>query len=307
MGIVDNIIKYLKDEDYRIIKNASLGFYNKLSDEEYLSRLFSARMGYKLNLNEPRTYSEKLQWLKLYDRRDIYTTMVDKYEVKKYVANIIGSEYVIPTIGVWDSFDDIIFDELPDQFVLKCTHDSGGLIICKDKRNLDMKAARKKINACLRSDYYLSGREWPYKNVKPRIIAEKYMADSNDELNDYKFFAFDGVVRALFIATERQKEKTDVKFDFFDDNFNHLPFKQGHENALICPEKPVCFELMKELASELSKGFPQLRVDLYEVDGHVYFGELTLFHHGGWTKFSPEIWDQTFGDWITLPEKQAAR
>lgn len=301
MSIISSIKNYITDEDFRVITNASLGMYNKLTDEEYIKKVFKARMGYGLNLDNPSTYSEKLQWIKLYDRRDIYTLMVDKFDVKEFVANRIGAQFVIPTLGVWNSFDEIDFSMLPDQFVLKCTHDSGGLVICKNKNELDYKKARKKINKCLQKNYYLSGREWPYKNVKPRIIAEKYMADYNDELNDYKFFAFNGSVKALFVATDRQKENTDVKFDFFDENFNHLPFKQGHENAVTCPEKPKCFKQMIEIASKLSKGYPELRVDLYEVDGRVYFGELTLFHHGGWTRFSPEKWDNIFGEWITLP------
>lgn len=301
MNSINKAVRYLFDERYRVQKNASLGLYDNLDDEQYIRKMFKARMGYELNLDSPTTYSEKLQWIKLNDRRPIYTTMVDKYEAKKYVASIIGEEYIIPTLGVWDSFDEIEFDKLPNQFVLKCTHDSGGLVICKDKKNLDIETAKAKINKSLKTSYFLLGREWPYKNVKPRVIAEAYMADDSDELNDYKFFAFDGEVKALFIATERQKQGVDVKFDFFDSDFRHLPFKQGHENAEICPNKPQCFEQMKMIASILSKGYPELRVDLYEVDGKVFFGELTLFHHGGWTPFTPSEWDKKFGDWVVLP------
>lgn len=235
----------------------------------------------KLNLKAPETYTEKLQWLKLYDRRPEYVKMVDKYEVKKYVADIIGEEYIIPTLGVWDRFEDIDFDALPDQFVLKCTHDSGGLAICKDKSTFDIAAAKEKIEKSLKENYYWHSREWPYKNVNPRIIAEVYMEDeTTQELRDYKFFAFDGTVKALFIASERYAAE-ETKFDFFDENFNHLPFTNGHPNAKIMPEKPVTFEKMKQLAAKLSAGIPQVRVDFYEVNGKIYFGELTFAHWGG--------------------------
>lgn len=272
--------------------------------EKVVSRVFKKRMGYELNLDNPQTYSEKLQWMKLYYHNPLYTTLVDKYAVKHYVEERIGEEYLIPTIGVWDKFDDIDFEKLPRQFVLKCTHDSGGLVICKDKSKLDIAKARETINKCLKHNFYYTGFEWPYKDVKPRIIAEQYMEDTKTkELRDYKFFCFDGMVKYLFIATERQKEGEDVKFDFFDADFQHLPFRQGHENAAVLPEKPVQFELMKELATKLSVGMPHVRVDLYEVDGKVYFGEFTFFHHSGWTRFDPEEWDYTFGKEITLPKK----
>ncbi|MBQ2818876.1 MAG: glycosyl transferase [Clostridia bacterium] len=275
-----------------------------MSDEKFLKKVFKLRLGRKLDLENPQTFNEKLQWLKLYDRKPIYTTMVDKYKVKKYVADIIGEEYIIPTIGVWNNFDEIDFDALPNQFVLKCTHDSGGLIICRDKSKLDINAAREKINKALRRDYYLYSREWPYKAVKPRIIAENYMEDTKTaELRDYKFFCFDGEVKAMFIATDRASKIEETKFDFFDENYNHLPFTNGHPNADVLPEKPEKFELMKELASKLSKGIPYLRVDFYEVDGKIYFGELTFYHWSGFVPFEPTQWDYTLGEWITLPEK----
>ena len=274
-------------------------------DAFYLKLLYKAKMGKKLNLDNPQTFNEKLQWLKLYDRNPEYTKMVDKYEAKKYVASIIGEEYIIPTLGVWDCFDDIDFDKLPDQFVLKCTHDSGGLVICKNKSTLDIQQTRKKINHCLKRNYYLNTREWPYKNVKPRIIAEKYMEDEindqpgNPDLRDYKFFAFAGQVKALFIATERQAAE-ETKFDFFDGDFHHLDFTNGHPNASIPPLKPTGFDEMKQLASRLSKGIPQVRVDFYEVNGRVYFGELTFSHWSGLVPFIPEKWDRIFGSWIRL-------
>lgn len=261
-------------------------------------------MGKKLKLKNPKTYSEKLQWLKLYDRNPEYIKLVDKYEVKPYVADKIGEEYIIPTLGIWDHVEDIDFDSLPEQFVLKCTHDSGGLVICKDKAGLNIEEAKKKLSAALKNNFYYQGREWPYKNVKPRILAEAYMEDSvTEELRDYKFFCFDGVAKAMFVASERQKEGEEVKFDFYDRDFNHLDFRQGHPNAKEPIEKPATFEKMRQLAEELSKGLLQVRVDFYEVDGKIYFGELTFFHHNGFMPFDPEEWDYTFGSWIKLPEK----
>ena len=303
MKVIKSGIKFLCDKHYRFLFLAQKGFYDKLDDKVYLERLYEAKMGKKLNLENPRTFNEKLQWLKLYDRKPIYTTMVDKCDAKKYVANIIGDQYIIPTLGVWNRFEDIVFSELPNQFVLKCTHDSGGLVICKDKTRFNYSKAAGKINKALKSNYYLSGREWPYKEVKPRIIAEQYMEDSTTkELRDYKFFAFDGAVKALFIASERQTIGCETKFDFFDESFNHLDFTNGHPNATKTIEKPKCFDEMKMLASKLSKGIPHVRVDFYEVDGKVYFGEMTFSHWSGFVPFDPPKWDDIFGSWITLPK-----
>lgn len=283
---------------YRLVD--TLPFMDSI-DSIHIKRAWYSRMSYPLNFDNPRTYNEKLQWMKLYDRNPLYTTMVDKYAVKEWVANIIGEEYIIPTLGVYDSFDEIDFEHLPNQFVLKCTHDSGGLVICKDKNLLDKVKTKQKIENSLKTDYYAIGREWPYKNVPRKIIAEQYMEDSETkELRDYKFFCFDGKVKWMFIATDRQNRE-EPYFDFFDSNFNYLDLRQGHPNAPIRPQKPQCFELMKELAAKLSKGLPQVRVDFYEVDGKVYFGELTFFHHGGWTPFDPEEWDLIFGKEIHLP------
>lgn len=283
---------------YRLI--CRIPYYSN-NDKLQIKKGWYCRMSYKLNLRSPKSYNEKLQWLKLYDRNPLYTTMVDKYAAKKYVADIIGENYIIPTLGVWDKFDDIDFDSLPNQFVLKCTHDSGGLVICKDKNNLDLKKAKQKIESSLNTDYYSLGREWPYKNVPHKIIAEKFMEDSKTcELRDYKFFCFNGNVKWLFIATDRQNRE-EPYFDFFDMDFNHLPMQHGHPNAPVLPEKPHNFELMKDLAVRLSQNIPHVRVDFYEVDGKVFFGELTFFHHGGWTPFTPEKWDYTFGKEIELP------
>lgn len=274
-----------------------------IPDKLYLKWLFRLRMGYKLNLDNPQTFSEKLQWLKLYNRKPEYTQMVDKVGAKEYVAKIIGEEYIIPTIGVWDSVDDIDFDKLPNQFVLKCTHDSGGIVICKDKSKLDIESARRVLRKGLKRDFYSTNREWPYKDVKRRIIGEQYMVDeSGYELKDYKFFCFDGEPKALFIATDRGVKGEETKFDFFDMEFNHLPFTNGHPNANREIAKPQGFEEMKQLAAKLSQGQPHLRVDFYDINGKIYFGELTFYHWSGTTPFEPREWDYTFGSWIKLPK-----
>lgn len=276
-----------------------------LPDKLYLQLVYHRKLNRWIDFSNPTTYNEKLQWLKVYDHNDFYTSLVDKYEVKDIVSHKIGEQYVVHTYGVWNSFDEIDFDKLPESFVLKCTHDSGGLYICKKKSELNPDEARTVITASLKNNYYKMGREWPYKNVKPRIIAEEYMEDDQTkELRDYKFFVFDGKVRALFIATERQVEGEDTKFDFFDENGRHLDIKHGHKNAAITPELPRNFELMKELASKLAEGIPHVRVDFYEVNGRVYFGELTFYHHGGFVPFEPEKWDRIFGEWLVLPQRR---
>ncbi len=273
-----------------------------MTDSEYLKKRYYYKVGSALNLDNPQKYTEKLQWLKLHERNSKYTAMVDKYAVRDYVSQKIGNEYLIPLLGgPWKKFSEIDFSELPDQFVLKCTHDSGGLVICKDKKTLDRRCAKKKINSCLKRNFYHLNREWVYKDVVPQIIAEQYMEDSQtNELRDYKFFCFNGEPKALFVATDRQTPGEEVKFDFFDMDYNHINVKNGHENAKTFPEKPWQFDLMKDLAKKLSTDIPHVRVDFYEVDGKVYFGEMTFFHFSGMVPFDPEEWDYTFGSWIEL-------
>ena len=269
-------------------------------DASYVTVEYFIVFGKRLRLKNPQTYSEKLQWLKLHEGDPIYTRMVDKAEAKKYVTEIIGEEYIIPTYGVWNHFDEIDFDKLPDQFVLKTTHDSGGVIICKDKKTLDKNAAKVKLEKSLKNDYYYTSKEWPYKNVVPRIIAEKYMEDESGELCDYKLFCFDGKMKALFIATDRFTSGEETKFDFFDENFNHLPFTNGHPNATKPIKKQESFQQMKDLAEKLSQKIPHDRVDFYCTNGKIYFGELTFFHWGGFKRFEPEEWDFKFGEWFKL-------
>lgn len=300
---IKKAFKYFCDKDYRFAINSGLGLYNNLSDKEYVSRTFKSIMKYDLDLDNPKTYNEKIQWLKLYNQKSEYTKMVDKHTAKEYVANIIGEEYIIPTIGVYNCFDEINFDRLPNQFVMKCTHDSGGVVICKNKSQFDYSKAKKTINKYLKRDFYKRWREWPYKYASKKIIIEKYMEDDETkELRDYKFFVFDGKVKALFIASDRQNEKVETKFDFFDENFKHLPITNGHPNAAIEPNKPANFDLMKEFAEKIAAGIPHVRVDFYEINGKVYFGEITFFHWSGLVSFEPNEWDYTFGDWIKLPD-----
>lgn len=250
---------------------------------------------------DPKSFSEKLQWLKLYNRRPQYTMMVDKVKVKEYVASTIGEEYIIPTLGIWNGPDDIDFDKLPSRFVLKCNHNSGmGMYICKDKSKMDIKEVKAGLRKGIKQNYYVANREWPYKNVERRVFAEQYMEDEYGELRDYKLFCFDGEVKALFIATDRSKGDHATRFDFFDKDFRHLAFTNGHPNADVIPDKPKMFEKMKELAATLSKGIPHVRIDFYEVGDQVFFGEMTFFHWSGMMPFDPEEWDYKFGSWLKL-------
>ena len=284
----------------RLVKRA----LRVLPDGTYLRLRYLIAFRKPLHLKNPRTFNEKLQWLKLYDRNPEYTRMVDKLEAKKYVAERIGEEYIIPTLGVWDRFEEIDFDALPDQFVLKCTHDSGGLVICKDKKSLVLDAAREKITACLKENYYWDYREWPYKNVKPRIIAEPYLRDDETgELRDYKFYTFGGEVKALLIISGR--DTPDAGGDYFDAEFHHLDMQWGYKNAKVLPAPPKSMEEMIRLAQLLSKSTPELRVDFYEINGKPFFGEMTFFDGGGFEKIVPEKWDRIFGDWVTLPQKRS--
>ena len=272
-----------------------------LSDETYLKILFELKLGYPLNLKRPRTYNEKLQWLKLNDMHPEYAQLVDKIEAKLFVEQKIGSKYVIPTLGTWNHVEDIDWESLPDRFVIKCTNDSGGIVVCKDKSKLDISKAQAKLKKGWGDNYYKKNKEYPYRNLTPRIIAEEYLEDeSGFELKDYKFFCFDGEPRFLFVATGRQQN--DTRFDFFDLEWNHLPVLNGHPNADHPIPMPVNFSEMIEVARKLSQDIPHVRVDLYNVNGNIYFGELTFFHWSGMTPFEPREWDYKFGEYIKLPE-----
>ena len=273
-----------------------------LPDRVFIDIKYYAHFHRFPNLNNPKTFNEKIQWLKLNDRRSVYTTMVDKFQAKEYISKIVGAEYTIPTIGVWNSFDEIDFSSMPNQFVLKTTHDCGGIVICKNKDMFDKSVARSLLEKHLREDYFYEGREWPYKNVQHRIIAEPYIENTiTGDLKDYKIFAFDGQPRVLFVASDRQNQQEETKFDFYDMEFRHLDIQNGHPNSKEKINVPSRFEEMKRLAALLSKGIPNVRVDFYEANGKLYVGELTLFHYSGFVPFRPDEWDYKLGSWISLP------
>lgn len=273
---------------------------NRLSDKTFIKIRYKKCFGKQLNLEDPQTFNEKLQWLKLYNRKDIFTKMVDKNEAKAYVSSVIGDRYIIPTIGIYNDFEEIDFNKLPNQFVIKCTHDSGGLVIVSDKNKLDIKKARKKINKSLRKNYYYSGREWPYKNIKPKIIVEKYMHDNlTDDLRDYKFFCFNGNCKFFKIDFNRA---TNHQANYYDIEGNILPFGE-----ILCPPDflkhlslPTNLDKMIKLSEKLSKNIPFLRVDFYEINGYIFFGELTFYPASGFGKFIPQEWDEKLGKLITL-------
>ena len=284
---------------------------SQLSDEDCLKLYFRTYLGYKLDLNNPQTFNEKIQWLKLYDRNPEYTKLVDKYLVRDFVKEKIGGDYLIPLIGVWDRPEDIDFSSLPNKFVLKCNHNSGkGMYICHDKSQLDINQVMAGLREGLNEDYYMRCREWPYKNVNRKIVCEEYISDKNDEsgkgesnhLTDYKFMCFGGKVKCEFICVDRF-EKTGIRINFYDPEWNLLPFTRHYPSTKKEVPPPVNLKKMIELAEILSEGIPFVRVDFYESDGRIYFGEMTFYPGSGFEEFTPFRWDRTLGDWIELPSK----
>jgi hypothetical protein len=288
----------------KIIGIILLGKFSFLfSDKQYLQMMYWLHLGRKLNLKNPKTFNEKLQWLKLYNHKPEYTIMVDKVKAKEYVAKLIGEEHIIPTLGVWDDPDDIDFDALPDQFVLKCNHNSGtGMCICRDKSKLDIEKVKAELRKGLKENYFMRWREWPYKNVPRKILAEKFMVDeSGTELKDYKIFCFNGEPRYCQVISDRN---TDEKIDFYDMHWKRLVGLVGlndkvhnSEYAIPCPES---FENMKQMASLLAKSIPFSRIDFYEINHQAYFGEITFFPATGFGNFNPREWNVKMGDMITL-------
>lgn len=283
------------------MKNFKSILYRMIPDTIFLKIFFRRRMGMTLNLTNPQTFNEKIQFLKLYDRKPLYTTLVDKHAVKEYIAREIGERYVVPTLGVWDKFDDIDFEKLPNQFVLKCTHDSGGLIVVKDKKMLDVASAKKKIDSCLKRNFYYENREWPYKNVPPRIIAEKFLDDNGHVPIDYKIYCFNGEPYKVMLCLDRDKDEP-TKFYSFDFEWNLLRHNIRGKKA---PEgftlpRPQTLNLMYESAKKLSKGIPFVRVDFYDLNGEMYFGEMTFYPDSGFdSAILPEI-DDLYGSMIDL-------
>lgn len=276
------------------------GGYRKLTDIDFIKLKWEKAFGYEIDLDNPKTFNEKLQWLKLYDRNCAYTQMVDKFLVKEYVAEKLGKEYIIPSIGVWNSIEEIDFGSLPSSFVLKCTHDSGGLVLCKDKSRLDIKSAKRKLQKSLDTNYYEIWREWPYKDVVPRIIAEEYIGDNPI---DYKIHCFNGEPQFILVCSNRNTV-TGLNEDFFDVEWRHLDIKRpDHLNSKTPIEKPNNLGLMLELSRTLARTIPFCRIDFYEKNKKVLFGEITFFPSGGFAKFEPQKWDLIFGNMLMLPEK----
>ena len=285
-----------------LLKLSALGLFNWMKDETYLRMCYRIFMGEKLNLYQPKTFNEKMQWLKINSRKPEYSNYVDKYKVREHVRNLIGEKYLIPIVGVYENFEEIKFEDLPSKFVLKCTHDSGSVIICKDKDKFDIKKYKKKVKKLLKRNYYYIGREWPYKNVKPRIIIEKYLQDDkSEELNDYKIFCFNGKAYMILVCSNRKKN--DKNTDFFDINWNKMNLtREYHENSKHIIEKPRNLKKMIEIAELLSKDMYFMRVDLYEINGRIYFGELTFFPSSGFEGFNPKEWDIKLGNMIKLKD-----
>lgn len=306
MGRMKKMVKnLLTNKQIRFAYLSKIGVFNTFSDEWYLKKLFKVCLGKELDLKKPMTFNEKMQWMKLYDRKPVYSVMADKYAAKGYVAEKIGSEYVIQSLGgPWKSFQEIDFAKLPDQFVLKTNHDSGGVIVCRDKMGLDERKADKLLSKHLKQNYYYKSREWPYKDVKPCIFAEEYVKDGdNDFLPVYKFLCFDGEPR--IIQTIQNDKQPNESIDYFDTEWNLLDLRQDFPNSKKPFEKPEKLQEMCNAARTLSKGHAFLRVDLYLINGKIKFSEFTFYSDAGLSKFEPESWDKTLGEWIKLPVQGA--
>ena len=303
-NIVKKIIRFCLNKDYRFLILANRGFYAYLDDKKYLERMFRVQLGKNLNFENPVTFNEKIQWLKINNRESEYTIMVDKYKVREYISETIGEQYLIPLLGVWDSPDEINFDILPDEFVLKCNHNSGlGMCICKNKSTLNIEKVKQDLSNGLNENYYLLYREWPYKNVEKKIIAEKYMSDQGKELQDYKIHCFNGIPKIILVCRDRFSD-TGLTEDFFDIEWNHLNIsRENSKHSVDKIKAPKNLKLMLRLARILSENIPFVRIDFYEINGKVYFGEITFFPASGLKKFIPEKWDIDLGNEIQLNKK----
>lgn len=298
-----------------IVRNPSLaipilghrGFFHSMDDEKYLKLSYKGYIGRDLDLDNPKGFNEKLQWLKLHDHNPLYTTLVDKYRVKDWVADRIGSQYVTETYDAWRRAEDVDISGLPERFVLKTNHDSGGVAICRDRAKFDLDAAKRKLAKHLKSNYYWGCREWPYKNVEPLIFAEEYLDPDPtvNDLVDYKVMCFGGKARCVFTCTGRDAD--DLRVDFYDLDWNHMPFTRHYPNADVPSPRPAELEKMIELSEKLSAEIPFVRSDFYEVGNSLYFGELTFYPGSGFEEFNPESWDEQFGKLIELPGGVAPR
>lgn len=278
----------------------SKGFFDYLPDKYFLQIFYYVHLKKWINFNLPKTFNEKLQWLKLYDRNPEYTVLVDKVKVRTYIAEKIGSQYLIELLGSWNSAYEIELDKLPEQFVLKCNHDSGSTILCTDKATFDSKTSFEKLEKARKTNYYKKGREWPYKHVIPQILAEPLLTNDADLLLDYKFMCFNGKVKCIFVCSEREKHF--VKVTFFDREWKKMPLERHYPSSDKDIKKPANLELMIELAETLAENIPFVRVDFYEIDNKVLFGEMTFFPGSGVEEFRPEEYDYKFGMWLKLPQ-----
>lgn len=296
----DKAVEYIKNPVKIKLFMLNHGLGRLLPDKTYLNAMFKIRVGRSINWDNPKSFNEKLQWLKIHEHFPERTLMVDKYEVRDYIRQKIGEEYLIPLLGVWDTFDQIDFDSLPERFVLKCTHDSGGVVICKDRKTFKKKEAETFFSIHLKRNYFKSGREFPYKNVKPRIIAEAYMEDdSGVELKDYKLMCFNGKVRCSFVCSNRNLS-SGLCVNFYDENWKPMPFERHYPRNPVEIARPVQYDRMVELAEQLAENMKFVRVDFYEIHGRIYFGELTFYPGSGMEEFTPEKYDYLLGSWIQL-------
>ena len=291
--------RYLKSPYYALGDDLIKTHPNWMSDRYFIKVFWRQMMGYSLDLEHPMTFNEKIQWMKLNDHNPRYPDLIDKLKVKEWVKEIIGVQYIIPTLAVYDTPNGITLEDLPDQFVLKCNHDSGGIVICKDKSAFDLDKAKQILWKSFNRNFYEEYREWPYSMIEKKVFAESYIIDSkSQDLPDYKLFTFGGVPHYMFIATGRQSGE-EVHFDFFDMDLNRLKVKNVHPNNPGEVLPPKTFGIMKELAAKLSAEFKQVRIDFYEADGACYFGEMTFFHGAGFMPFEPFSFDKEMGElWV---------
>lgn len=299
---MDKLEKLFKDPYYVFGRYLKKNFPKLMSDKYFLKVLWMQCNGYELNLDKPQTFNEKLQWLKLHDRKPLYPTLVDKLLVKDWVASKIGVEYIIPTLEVYYSVNDIELQTLPDQFVLKCNHDSGNVVICRDKSKFSFESAKRELKKALDSNYYWNSREWPYKSIKKRVFAEKLLIQdgSENDIRDYKWFCFNGEPKYCQVIQDRNTHET---IDFFDANWHHQEFiglNLHTSNAVLEIKRPKRIETMLSISRILSKDIPFARIDLYEIESKVYFGEITLYPMSGFGGFNPTKWDAFLGGMIPI-------
>lgn len=301
---MSKIRTFIENPQYFITSPASKGWLNWVPDSLYLKVLYRVIMGRKLNLKNPKEYNEKLQWLKLNDRKPEYSTMVDKYEVRGYIEDLLGDKYLIPCLGIYDSVDDIDIDALPDRFVLKCTHDSGSVEICKDKSSFDIEGARHRLSQAMKRNYYATYREWPYKYVKPRIIAEGYLEGDGGDLKDYKVMCFNGEAKIVEVHENRFVEGKVHTQTFYDREWNIVPLTQVETVTVDRPsERPRQLDEILRLSELIAKDMYHARIDWYIEGDKIYFGEITFFDGSGFESFSTPEMERMLGDMIKLPEK----